>query len=207
MRLHPYIIAIAGGSGSGKTLLAQKLSEAFQPRTSRIIPQDAYYKSLPSAWKAHPTDYNFDHPDSLDWDLLLENLLQLKHGRTAAFPRYCFVSHQRVGVEEMVPGEVLLFEGTMILHDHRVLSAANLKVFLDVPADVRFLRRLERDVRERGRTPESVIQQYRQTVRPMHLEYVESCQPVADLILPDDHIDQWVKQVWRSLPDKLQHKG
>jgi len=107
----------------------------------------------------------------------------------------------------MVPGEVLLFEGTMILHDHRVLSAANLKVFLDVPADVRFLRRLERDVRERGRTPESVIQQYRQTVRPMHLEYVESCQPVADLILPDDHIDQWVKQVWRSLPDKLQHKG
>jgi uridine kinase len=94
----------------------------------------------------------------------------------------------------------------MILHDYRISSEADLKIFLDVPADIRFLRRLERDVRERGRTPESVIHQYRQTVRPMHLEFVDSSLPMADLILPDDHIDQWVSQVWRALPDQWQQR-
>lgn len=190
MRIHPLIIAIAGGSGSGKTFLAHKLAEAFLPRTSRIIAQDSYYKSLPPEWKTRAADYNFDHPDALDWDFLFEHLIQLKHGREAAVPRYCFVTHRRVGSEVVVPAEILFFEGTMILHDLRLCSQADLKVFLDVPPDIRVLRRLERDVKERGRTIESVVHQYHVTVRPMHLGYVESSQSRAGMILPDGLIDE-----------------
>lgn len=206
MRSHPLIIAIAGGSGSGKTFLAHKLAESFLPRRSRIITQDSYYKSLPTEWINRPADYNFDHPDALDWDLLIEQLNQLKHGREAAVPLYCFITHMRIGSEEVPPAEILIYEGTMILHDLRLCAQANLKIFLDVPADVRVLRRLERDVKERGRTIESVIHQYRATVRPMHLEFVEFSQYRAAMVLADGPVEEWVAQVIRSLPEKW-HRG
>lgn len=119
-------------------------------------------------------------------------------------PRYCFVTHMRVGSEVVLPPEILLFEGTMILHDLRFCSQADLKVFLDVPPDIRVLRRLERDVKERGRTFELGVHQYRVTVRPMHLEHVEPSQSRAGMILPDRPIDEWVAQVIRSLPEKWQ---
>ncbi len=207
MRTCPLIIAIAGGSGSGKTFLAHKLADAFLPRTSRIITQDSYYKDLPPEWKNRASDYNFDHPDSLDWDVLIEHLIRLKHGREAAVPRYCFVTHRRIGSEVVPPAEILIYEGTMILHDLRLCSHAPLKVFLDVPPDIRVLRRLERDIKERGRTIESVVHQYRTTVRPMHLQFVEFSQCRAGMILPDSPIDEWVAQVIRSLPEKWRPVG
>jgi uridine kinase len=207
MRTPPLVIAIAGGSGSGKTFLAHQLAEAFLPRTSRIIAQDSYFKSLPREWKNRPAEYNFDHPDALDWDCLVEHLIQLKHGREAAVPRYCFITHRRVDSEVVLPAEILIYEGTMILHDLRLCSQSHLKVYLDVPPDIRVLRRLERDVKERGRTMESVVHQYRATVRPMHLEYVESSQFRAALILPDGPITEWVTQVIRSLPERGQPGG
>ena len=168
----PFVITIAGGSGSGKTLLAQSLMSVLPPCESVFLSQDFYYRSLPQEYSACPQNYNFDHPDAIEWERLIENIEGLGRLETVDVPRYCFVTHRRIGSDQLRPGNFLILEGTLILHDPRLVSLADLRIFLDVDADTRLLRRILRDTRERGRSLESVLEQYVRTVRPMFDRFV-----------------------------------
>jgi uridine kinase len=203
MKHHSLFIAITGGSGSGKTLLSRKLQESFQPRTSLVIAQDSYYKSLPEQWIGRASDYNFDHPDAIDWDLLVQQLQELKKGHGITFPLYDFVTHTRSGFAKVGPAEILIYEGITILGDLSLAAQMHLKIYLDIPADIRLLRRIERDVKERGRSIDSVLHQYQTTVRPMHLEFVGPSQVRADIILPDAPVEEWVAKILACLPEKM----
>jgi uridine kinase len=201
MKRLPFFIAIAGGSASGKTLLARALRQAFLPRTSQIIAQDAYYQSISPEQLSRDDNHNFDHPDAIDWKLLQSQLNSLKQGKAVEMPQYCFATHRRTGHTTLPAAELLIYEGTLLLHDFNLRGQMNLKIFLDVAADVRLLRRVERDIKERGRSIESVIHQYRNTVRPMHLEFVQPSLIHASLILPDAPVEEWVEKVMACLPD------
>jgi uridine kinase len=196
------MIAIAGGSGSGKTLLSRKLQETFQPLASVVIAQDSYYKSLPPEWVGRAADYNFDHPDAIDWDLLIRQMQELKKGHGISLPQYDFVTHNRCGSIPVESAEILIFEGIFLLGDLALVSQMQLKIFLEIPADIRLLRRIERDVKERGRSIDSVLHQYRSTVRPMHEEFVDPTRARADLILANESVEEWVAKTLRCLPDK-----
>ncbi len=191
----PFVIAIAGGSGSGKTLLANSLISALPPCDSAFLSQDFYYRSLPVQYSACPQDYNFDHPDALEWELLARHVEGLRRRKTVEIPRYCFVTHQRIGSEPLRPAPFLILEGTLILHDPRLVRLADLRIFLDVDADIRLLRRIVRDTRERGRSLESVLEQYVRTVRPMFEHFVSPSREKADLVLTEAPIEEWVRAV------------
>ncbi len=191
----PLVIAIAGGSGSGKTLLAQSLMSVLPPGASVFLSQDSYYRSLPIQYSACPENYNFDHPDALEWGLLAQHLEGLRRQERVEIPRYCFVSHQRIGSDQLGPAPFLILEGTLVLHDPRLVELADLRVFLDVEADIRLLRRIERDTRERGRSLESVLEQYVRTVRPMFERFVSPTREKANLLLTEAPIEEWTRAV------------
>ncbi|RPJ53605.1 MAG: uridine kinase [Acidobacteria bacterium] len=191
----PLVIAIAGGSGSGKTLLAQSLMSVLPPGASVFLSQDSYYRSLPAQYSACPENYNFDHPDALEWELLARHLAGLRRLETVKIPRYCFVTHQRVGSDQVGPAPFLVLEGTLILHDPRLVELSDLRVFLEVDDDIRLLRRIARDTRERGRSLESVLEQYVRTVRPMFERFVSPTMRKANLVLQDAPIEQWTRAV------------
>ncbi|MFB3904221.1 MAG: uridine kinase [Acidobacteriota bacterium] len=197
--MKPFVIAIAGGSGSGKTLLARSLMSVLPPCQSVFVSQDSYYRSLPSQYSACPEDYNFDHPDALQWELLAEAVEGLRQMRTVEVPLYCFVSHQRIGFEQVRPAPFIILEGTLILHDPRLVELSHLRVFLDVEADIRLLRRIARDTRERGRSLESVLQQYVRTVRPMFERFVSPTTDKADLVLSDAPLEEWTQAVMERI--------
>ncbi|ADK81354.1 uridine kinase [Sediminispirochaeta smaragdinae] len=178
------VIAIGGGSGSGKTTIVRKISEIVPD--FNFIPQDNYYKSAEYINNSNITAFNFDHPEAFDNDLLYEHLLALKSGKSIEMPQYDFVHHRRK--EETVPLEpkhLIIFEGIMVFSDAKIRSLFDLKLFVDTPDDIRFIRRLERDVKERGRTVDSVINQYLEVVRPGHYEFIEPTKLYADLIIPE----------------------
>ncbi len=189
-----HLIGVTGGSGSGKSTVVRRIKEANSE--SVLISQDSYYKSAPFINNSNITSYNFDHPDAFDMDLMLSNLKDLKAGRPCMMPQYDFVHHCRR--EEMVrvePRPLIIIDGLMILYDRRIRDILDLKLYVDTPADIRFIRRLQRDIAERGRTVESVIKQYTEVVRPGHYSFIEPMKEYADLIIPEGGYNEGAMQV------------
>ena len=181
----PLIIAVVGGTGSGKTTVASAIHEAVG-LGAVLLDQDAYSRDLSDLTLDERRKVNFDHPDSIDTELLAYHLEQLAAGHAIDKPTYDFAAHTRAAESLRVePREVIIVEGILLLADARLRDLFDIRIFVDVGDDVRFIRRLLRDTRERGRTMENVIQQYLTTVRPMHLEFVEPSKRYADVILPE----------------------
>jgi uridine kinase len=181
----PLIIGVVGGSGSGKTTVARAIQQAMHVRAA-FLDQDGYYKDLAHLTLAERKLVNFDHPDSIDTDLLVEHLEQLARGEAIDKPTYDFAEHTRAeGRVRVDANPIVLVDGILLFADKRLRDLFDIKVYVDVADDVRFIRRLERDVVERGRTMSDVIRQYLNTVRPMHLEFVEPSKRYADVILPE----------------------
>ena len=186
----PLVIGLAGGSGSGKTTVAQAILEAIVTE-SVLIDQDAYYKDLAHLPLEERKKVNFDHPDAFDTELMIAQLRLLVSGHVIEKPTYDYPAHTRAAATVRVePRDVILVEGILLFADARLRQLFDVKVYVDVADDVRFIRRLQRDVVERGRTMDSVIQQYLTTVRPMHLEFVEPSKRYADVILPEGGLNR-----------------
>lgn len=183
----PLIIGIAGGTASGKTSISRHIQEMYDDVTSvLIIRQDDYYKDQSSRTMEERVLTNYDHPDSIDTDLLVEHVKALIDGKSIQKPLYDFVEHTRSKkTETCYPCDVLILEGLFVLQDPKIRELLDIKVFVDTEADIRFIRRLLRDVQERGRSMESVVNQYSSTVRPMHESFVEPSKKYADIIIPE----------------------
>ena len=180
------IIGICGGTGSGKTTIARKIVETVGAENVILVEQDSYYRNLADMPLDARRQTNFDHPDSIDSELLVNHLKRLKDGLPIDAPVYDFKTHTRNGeVKRIEPKPVVIVEGILIFAEPRILNLLDVRVFVDTPDDIRFIRRLQRDITERGRTVESVIAQYFATVRPMHHEFVEPSKRCADLIIPE----------------------
>jgi len=184
--MEPVVIGVAGGTGSGKTTVAQNILERAGTERISLLQHDAYYKDLGDLPPAQRAMQNFDHPDALDNDLLVDHLNKLKAGQAVEVPVYDFTAHTRTGqTRTVVPNRVILIEGILIFADPNLRRLMDVKIYVDTDADIRFIRRLERDIAERGRTTDSVIHQYLATVRPMHDEFVEPSKRYADVIIPE----------------------
>ena len=181
----PVIIGIAGGSGSGKSTLLTRLVNELGSQTVTVLDHDAYYRDLSHLTLAERAQTNFDHPDTLETDLLVSHLDLLLEGRTIEKPVYDFAAHTRSNHCEFIgPRPVILVEGILVLADPALVSRMDIKLFVDAEADVRLSRRIQRDLVERGRSIDSVLEQYENTVRPMYLQFVEPSKRVADVIIP-----------------------
>lgn len=180
------VVGISGGTGSGKTTLADLILEKIGREKIAYLPHDAYYrdqKHLPIEERAK---VNYDHPDSLETELLIDHIEQLKKGHVIEMPQYDFTVHSRKQETLTIkPKRVVLVEGILIFVEKALRNLFDMKIYVDTDADIRFIRRLTRDVTERGRTVQSVINQYLNTVRPMHLEFVENSKRYADIIVPE----------------------
>jgi uridine kinase len=182
----PLVIGIAGGSGSGKTTVAQTILQRVGPDRISFLQHDSYYKDLSGLPPAQRTTVNFDHPNSLETDLLIEHIHALKANRAVEVPVYDFSTHSRTSQTFTVkPRGVILVEGILIFAEAALRDLFDVKIFVDTDSDLRFIRRLERDISERGRTTETVVRQYLTTVRPMHMEFVEPSKRYADVIIPE----------------------
>ncbi|HLR80581.1 MAG TPA: uridine kinase [Bacillota bacterium] len=182
----PVVIGIAGGSCSGKTSITNAIRNQFTDETIVVIDQDAYYKDQSHLSLQERSKVNYDHPQAFDQDLLLSHIQGLLNGQAIEKPIYNFKSHTRSTEITIVnPKEVIIIEGILILEDSRLRDLMDIKLFVDVDPDIRMIRRLMRDVRERGRTLESVIKQYVNMVRPMHVQFVEPTKRYADMIIPE----------------------
>lgn len=184
--MKPITIGVAGGTGSGKTTIALKILERVGFDRVAYVPHDAYYRDASHLPPAERARLNYDHPDALDNDLLIVHLRQLQAGKAVEIPVYDFVTHtRRPETRHVEPQPVIMVEGILIFADKRLRDLMDVKIYVDTDADLRFIRRLKRDMEERSRTPESVINQYLNTVRPMHLEFVEPSKRYADVIIPE----------------------
>jgi uridine kinase len=182
----PIIIGIAGGTGSGKTTVANVILDRVGAQHIAFLPHDAYYKDLSNLPLTQRSQINFDHPDSLDTPLLINHIQQLKRNLPINLPVYDFKNHNRTtNTIRINPLPVIMVEGILIFAEPALRDLFDVKIFVDTDPDIRFIRRLQRDITERGRTIESVIQQYISTVRPMHLEFVEPSKRYADVIIPE----------------------
>lgn len=180
------IVGIAGGSGSGKTTIARKISEALPPEGVAIIEHDAYYRDRQDLSFEDRCQLNFDHPESLETELLVEHLIALKAGTKVDVPVYDFKTHRRTDEPRVVEAKpVIIVEGILVLVDARLRAELDIKLFVDTDPDIRIFRRIRRDIEQRGRTFESVREQYYRHVRPMHLQFVEPSKRRADLIIPE----------------------
>lgn len=183
--MKPFVIGIAGGTGSGKTTVARRIFDSLQLNAAVFIDHDAYYRDLAHLSLEERAAVNFDHPDSLDNDLLVRHLKALLEERPIDKPVYDFARHTRAAESVRVePRDVVLVDGILLFAEPRLRELFDLKIFVDTDADVRFIRRLRRDTEERGRSLDSVIEQYLTTVRPMHFEFVEPTKRWADVIIP-----------------------
>ena len=186
MQPAPLTIGIAGGSGSGKTTVAQEILERVGADRIAFLQHDSYYRDLSGLPPAQRADRNFDHPHSLETGLLIEHIMALRGGKSVEVPIYDFSVHSRTSrTFTVAPSRVIIVEGILIFVDAALRNLFDLKIFVDTDADIRFIRRLERDLAERGRSTQSVIKQYQTTVRPMHLEFVEPSKRYADVIIPE----------------------
>ncbi len=183
-RFPPLVIGIAGGSGSGKTTVAQEILQRVGADRIAYLPHDAYYRDLSGLPPAQRAEINFDHPNSLETELMIAHIRQLKEYQPIQLPVYDFAHHTRTSETiRIAPRPVIVVEGILIFAEPELRKLFDVKIFVDTDADLRFIRRLERDIEERGRTTESVIKQYLKTVRPMHLEFVEPSKRYADVII------------------------
>ena len=181
----PIIIGVAGGTASGKTTVSAKILEAVGRNRLAYIEHDAYYRDLSHLPLTERRNLNFDHPDSLENELLIKDLETLLRGKSVQIPVYNFATYTRNKDLKLVkPRRVILVEGILIFADRQLREMMDIKIYVDAAADLRFIRRLKRDTLERGRTVEMVIEQYLKTVRPMHLEFVEPSKRHADVIIP-----------------------
>lgn len=182
----PVTIGVAGGTGSGKTTVANQILERVGHKHIAYLPHDAYYKDLSHLSPQERAQINFDHPDSLDTPLLVEHVKELQNYHTVQIPDYDFAKHLRKEISLPVePQPIILVEGILIFAEKELRELFDIKIFVDTDADIRFIRRLKRDIDERGRTANSVIEQYLSTVRPMHLEFVEPSKRYANVIIPE----------------------
>ncbi|WP_419843478.1 uridine kinase [Actinobacillus pleuropneumoniae] len=183
------VIAIAGASASGKSLIAstiyKELKEELNSDDIGIISEDAYYKDQTHLTMEERVKTNYDHPNSMDHHLLVEHLRQLKQGEAIEIPEYDYSQHNRkTTTKNFAPKKIIILEGILLLTDEEIRNEINVSIFVDAPLDICFIRRLQRDMVERGRTMESVIAQYRKTVRPMFLQFIEPSKQYADIIVP-----------------------
>ena len=182
----PLVIGIAGGSGSGKTTVAQTILQRVGQDRIAFLQHDSYYKDLRGLPPAQRNEFNFDHPNSLETELLIRHITALRDGKSVEVPIYDFSTDSRTAQSFTVqPRNVILVEGILIFTEPALRKVFDIKIFVDTDADLRFIRRLERDIHERGRTTDSVVRQYLHTVRPMHLEFVEPSKRYADIIIPE----------------------
>jgi len=181
----PFTIGIAGGSGSGKSTVVRRVSEAVGDYVA-VLEMDAYYKDQSNMPFEERVKVNYDHPFAFDMDLFINHVKQLKQGKAIDKPFYSFSEHTRtVKTTRVNPAGVVIVDGILVLEDERVRALLDMKVYVDTDDDVRFIRRLVRDTRDRGRTMESVIRQWLDTVRPMHIQFVEPTKKYADVIVPE----------------------
>lgn len=203
--MKPLIIGIAGGSGSGKSTVAHRLTQALGEVSVAFVDMDAYYRNLTHLSADERRRVNWDHPDAFDIDLFVEQLGQLAAGMAIHKPVYDFITHARSDRSaEVAPADVVVLDGIMLFVDARVRELCSVKVFVDADADIRLLRRIRRDMKERGRPLDEIIEQYLTTVRPMHVEFVEPTKRYADIIVPmgghnDAAIDMIVSRIQRDL--------
>ena len=182
----PLVIGIAGGSGSGKTTVAQGILQRVGPDRIAFIQHDSYYKDLSGLPPTQRSEINFDHPNSLETELLIKHIASLRDGKSVEVPIYDFSTDSRTNQTFTIqPRNVIIVEGILIFTEAALREMFDVKIFVDTDPDLRFIRRLERDIAERGRATESVIKQYLSTVRPMHLEFVEPSKRYADVIIPE----------------------
>ncbi len=181
----PLVIGVAGGSGSGKTTVVRRIVDALGGSGVTVLEHDRYYRDRNDLRLEERAALNYDHPDSLETDLMVRHVKELRSGHGIEAPVYDFTLHARVSATEgVVPTRALIVEGILIYTDAALRALMDIKVFVDTDDDTRFIRRLQRDTRERGRTMQSVIEQYLSTVKPMHLEFVEPSKRYADIIIP-----------------------
>lgn len=184
--MKPFVIGVAGGSGSGKTTVVRHIIDRVGPLNLTLIQHDSYYRDMQELPFAERVKQNFDHPASLETDLMVSHLKSLLNGRNVDIPVYDFSAHVRAEyVLKATPRPVILVDGILIFFEKELRDLMDMRIFVDTDADVRLLRRLKRDLIERGRTIESVIDQYESFVRPMHLEFVEPTKRYADIIIPN----------------------
>ena len=204
----PIVIGIAGGSGSGKTTVAHVVLEKVGEQKIAFLAHDAYYKDLNDLPIVQRTKINFDHPHSLDTALIIEHVQTLKNWQPIQLPIYDFKTHTRTSQSIPIdPQAVIIVEGILIFAEPELRKLFDVKIFVDTDPDIRFIRRLERDISERGRTTQSVIKQYTETVRPMHLKFVEPSKRYADVIIPEGGyntvaLDMVIARIESLLPNK-----
>ena len=208
----PMIIGIGGGTGSGKTTTMKKIAASIGGDRVITLQEDSYYRNQADMPLDRRHKANFDHPDAFDNELLLINLEKLRAGESIQQPIYDYVTHSRRPDSVRIdPRPVILVEGILVLFESRIRQLMDLKIFMDCDADIRFVRRLKRDMSERGRSVESVIEQYLSTVRPMHLQFVEPCRHYADAILAGDgsndaDIESIIGRIWSFLASSGQNR-
>ena len=198
------IIGIAGGTGSGKTTVVKKIMERFQPDEVVLLPQDSYYKDSSNVPAEERQNINFDHPDAFAWALLSKHISMLKKGEAIEQPIYSYITSTRqketIHIE---PKEVVIIEGILALWDKKLRSLMDLKIFVDADPDERLIRVIQRDVIERGRTAEAVMERYMRVLKPMHMEFIEPCKRYADLIIPLGGMNTKAIEILRLYIEKI----
>ena len=179
------IIGIAGGTGSGKTTVVKRISKALPPHCAAVIPLDSYYNDTTGLTPEERAAINFDHPDAFDWKLLSEHIKMLKNGEAIEQPTYSYIeSNRQKETVHVEPKPVVIIEGIMALHNKKLRDMMDLKIFVDTDDDVRLIRNIRRDVVERGRTVDMVLDRYEKVLKPMHEQFIEPTKKYADLIVP-----------------------
>ncbi|MGB3591573.1 MAG: uridine kinase [Nonlabens sp.] len=197
------IIGIAGGTGSGKTTVVEQVAHEFPDHEVTVISQDSYYKDTSDLTYDQRVEINFDHPESIDFDLLEQHLLQLKEGKTIDQPVYSFVEHNRTGTTvATVPSKVIIVEGILILTMPRIRNLFDIKVYIDCDSDERLIRRLKRDITDRGRDIDEVLDRYQTTLKPMHQQFIEPTKAYADVIIPTNRFNTVGVKILRSIIDQ-----
>ncbi|MCB8979671.1 MAG: uridine kinase [Ardenticatenaceae bacterium] len=203
----PIVFGVAGGTASGKTTVARTILEAVGASQVAYMPHDAYYRDQPKLSFEERSQLNYDHPNSLETRLMVKHIQQLLQGKAVQVPVYDFTTHRRTDQTVLVePAPIILVDGILIFTKRRLRELMDIKVYVDTDADVRFIRRLQRDMEERGRSLPSVVAQYLETVRPMHLKFVEPSKRFADVIIPNGGmnrvaIEMVVSRLHALLPD------
>ena len=203
--MRPFLVGIAGGSGSGKTTLANEISSNYDQKKVAIIEQDSYYIKKPTINLKQKKKFNFDHPSAIDITLFEKDLKSLLEGKTINVPLYDFKTHSRLKeYRQLKPHHIIVVEGILVLHYPQIRELFSLKIFVDTPEDLRFNRRQKRDINERGRNEENIIEQYVNSVRPMHDKFVEPSKYFADeIILGDNRPDEIIGSIIKKIKSKI----